>query len=186
MSYRKSFPVIWRRGALLAATALLALITAACSGGGHPAAAGHHASPAATSPAQLAVAYAQCMRKHGVTDFPDPTVNSNGGNNSISSSFNPKGVNPATLQSAQSACRRLSPQNFGPPGADTPQNIKREVTWAACIRKHGVPGFPDPSSNGQFNLGPSVNVQGAQFQAATKACQSVRPPFLAINQGRSS
>jgi hypothetical protein len=186
MSYGKNVPRLWRRGALLAAAALLALLTAACSGGGHPAAASHRASPAATSPAQLAVAYAQCMRKHGVTSFPDPTVNSNGGNTSISSNFNPKGVNQATLQSAQSACRKLSPQNAGPPGANSPQNIKREVTWAACIRKHGVPAFPDPSSNGTFNVGPSVNVQGSQFQAATRACQSVRPPFLAINRGRSS
>jgi hypothetical protein len=170
--------------AMLAVAAGITLLTAACGGGGTPTdAASASASASASSPATMALAYAQCIRKHGVPNYPDPTVNGN----SVSSGVNVNslGVSQSVLQAAQNACKSLSPQNFVPPGANSAQNIAQDRTYAQCIRNHGVPDFPDPTSNGVFNVPASVNVQGSAYQAASKACQSVRPHFLAISQNGS-
>ena len=83
------------RGAiLLAASACLALLLAACSGAGPtsngvatlPSAGAGSAAEASASPtpnpsdqyAQI-LAYSQCMRTHGITDFPDPQTGPGGG-----------------------------------------------------------------------------------------------------------
>ena len=81
-----------RAGLLAAAAAGVALLAAACSGAtttttvittppttAAPPAAASTATPATTAPAttapttyQLAVAYAACMRSHGIPKYPDP------------------------------------------------------------------------------------------------------------------
>lgn len=167
--------------ALLAATAGIILLTAGCGGGKPADAASASASASPTSPAEMALEYAQCIREHGVPKYPDPTVNGN----SIGSgdNVNALGVSQSVLQAAQNACQKLSPQNFVPAGADTAQNIAQGRTYAECIRTHGVPDFPDPSSDGKFDVPTSINVQGPAYTAASKACQSVRPHSLWISQG---
>jgi len=81
----------WRSGALLAALVALGLGLAAC-GGGSPNASSNPASsaisgcspsgcssPGASAAAEaIAVKFSGCMRSHGLTDFPDPTIGSNG------------------------------------------------------------------------------------------------------------
>lgn len=65
------------------------------------------------SPAQIQALIAQmvknaeCMRAHGVTNFPDPTVNVPG----ILAGFSLKGLDPNSphFQAAQKACQRLAP-----------------------------------------------------------------------------
>jgi hypothetical protein len=49
------------------------------------------------------------------------------------------------------------------------------VKFAACIRSHGVPNFPDPNSQGVFSLSGSDATlpQTPQFQTASKACRSL-------------
>jgi hypothetical protein len=54
------------------------------------------------------------------------------------------------------------------------------LAFSRCMRAHGLPNFPDPSSNGhgiQLSVGPSsgVNPQAPAFQAAQKACQHLMP-----------
>jgi hypothetical protein len=53
---------------------------------------------------QAALAHAQCMRAHGVPDFPDPKVSSNGGGVTVSSGG--PGMNPGSpaFQQAQKIC----------------------------------------------------------------------------------
>ena len=57
---------------------------------------------------QPALAHAQCMRKHGVPNFPDPTVSSNGG--AIVQRSGGEGLNPRSpaFQQAQKLCGRAS------------------------------------------------------------------------------
>jgi hypothetical protein len=45
------------------------------------------------------------------------------------------------------------------------------------MRKHGVPGFPDPDSAGSFPVSglSSLDPSSPQFQAALKACAARRP-----------
>jgi hypothetical protein len=49
------------------------------------------------------------------------------------------------------------------------------IRFAACIRAHGVPGFPDPNAQGVFSLsGSQASLpQTPQFQTASKACRSL-------------
>jgi hypothetical protein len=49
--------------------------------------------------------------------------------------------------------------------------------FAACMRSHGVPNFPDPSSGGGINIGPrsGINPDSPQFQSAERTCQKFLP-----------
>ena len=55
--------------------------------------------------------------------------------------------------------------------------------FSACMRSHGVPNFPDPSPQGEIQIGPGsgVDPRSAKFQSAQSACRSVLP-----NGGRPS
>lgn len=63
-----------------------------------------------------------------------------------------------------------------PTGDD--QNDKG-VAYSQCMRKNGVPGFPDPV-NGRLMLraspGGPVDPQSPQFKAAQQACKALQPP----------
>jgi hypothetical protein len=57
--------------------------------------------------------------------------------------------------------------------------------FAACMRKHGVPDFPDPNSSGMFPLSSLEKLHPITpvLQAAFKTCQSLEPkvgPRLAL------
>src|SRR5215472_4555615 len=59
-----------RRTAALAAMALIALLATACAGGPS-----HDSATGGPTREQAALAYARCMRSHGVPGFPDPDSN---------------------------------------------------------------------------------------------------------------
>jgi hypothetical protein len=118
---------------------------------------------------QEALKFSQCLRSHGVPNFPDPT--STGGIDINSSS----GINPNNpqFQAAQKACQRY----FGPrpSGAQQAQAEKQALAFAACMRDHGVPNYPDPTfgPNGAISRGdgPSgVDQNSLAFQNAVKKC----------------
>jgi hypothetical protein len=176
-----------RRGKAATLTAILglaALLLAACSGssrsaGSDPASSGGNSSPAGGSASSgnggLTVAFSQCMRDHGITNFPDPN-----GSGSISGSGNASGnpINPMSpqFQAAQQACQKyLQGGSTGSPASQA-QEINQALKVTACMRSHGYPGFPDPTiSNGNiaFNgtsLG-SVS-RTPTFQSQLQKCQS--------------
>ena len=155
---------------------LFALIAAACSsspkspgvaGGDRPsttAQAGRAGSPSSDALAQM-MAYAKCMRGHGIADFPDPTPNPGGPGGSFN--FNATGdLSPTSsaYQSANRACQALLP-NGGQIRAPSAKRLAAEVRLAACMRTHGVPEFPDPNGQGAFNLG-EVDKGTPQFSSA--------------------
>jgi len=49
--------------------------------------------------------------------------------------------------------------------------------FSACMRAHGVPNFPDPSPQGDIQIGPGsgIDPRSAKFQAAQKACRAQLP-----------
>src|SRR6266568_8142725 len=101
----------WR--ALLPAVAGMAVLVTACGGGGSSAAGG-------SSPYQKAVAYAQCMRSHGVPGFPDPDSK---GNFILNGKEDHLGGSPQQNQSADKACRHLLP-NGAPMTVAQPQKAR--------------------------------------------------------------
>jgi hypothetical protein len=132
---------------------------------------------AATSDYQKAVAYSQCMRAHGLPNFPDPDSK---GRILITGS-GPAGQSRAdgpdspAFRSADNSCKRLRPK--GPSGSDRQQQAQQMLKFAQCMRAHGVPNFPDPIVSGggiQIKLN-GVNPNSPQFKSAQQACQSVVP-----------
>ena len=56
-------------------------------------------------------------------------------------------------QAAQRACRHLIPESgLGPPETATPTRTRLAdaLSFARCMRAHGFPSFPDPTSQGQL------------------------------------
>lgn len=120
---------------------------------------------------QDALEFSQCMRSHGVPNFPDPTssggieVNSNSGIDPRSSQF----------QAAQEACQKhIGPR---PSLAQQAQAEKEALAFAACMRAHGLPNFPDPTfgPNGSISQGDrstGVDPDSPAFRNAVKKCNS--------------
>jgi hypothetical protein len=170
-----------RSARALVATALVlplvALVVAGCGGGSKAAetGSGSASAPAGSSSgsdvnAQLA-RFSQCMRQHGEPDFPDQrTVNGR-----IQLTL-PQGMNPssAQFQQAMQACRSLAPaQQNGSGSADSAQQDQL-VKFVKCMRKNGVPNFPDPTKGGQTVV-TGIDPSSPQFQTAMQACQSLIP-----------
>ncbi len=169
----------------------LAVLLAGCGGSTSPGVAGsvsnngNHASASTTSLSRVmaqAVAYARCMRSHGVSDFPDPTPSQGGGvafqiTGGPGSDLNHE--NPR-FKAAGQACQSLL-AGGGQPAPLSAQKIAAEVEWARCMRTHGVPGFPDPNAQGAFDSSRFDDTSPA-FQTASRACASVEPtgPVAAV------
>src|SRR5438445_372153 len=49
--------------------------------------------------------------------------------------------------------------------------------FAACMRSHGVPNFPDPDSRGGIRIGPSTGIDpnSPKFKAAQQTCRKLLP-----------
>lgn len=161
----------------------LSLVAAGCGGGsptpgvaqiGTVTTTAQSPSPASTTPAQGAaskadfVAFVDCMQKHGV----QAQLAQGGHGVSITGKLGP---NAPQFQAAQKACQKLlpggGPQPLSP--AQQAQEVKELVALAQCMRSHGYPNFPDPSSQGVFNLsgGSGVDPNSPQFQSAMSACR---------------
>jgi hypothetical protein len=158
----------FRRAGVLAALVVMALLTAAC-GGSTPTHAGGSSPTGTSAPHQEELAVAQCMRSHGVPDFPDPTANGDIPNVSADS----LGVSSSVYQSALNACRHLAPDATPSSGAQRRQMLSQLLQFARCMRSHGVPDFPDPDSVGLRV--PHDMTQLPQYQRAYQACGSLLP-----------
>ncbi len=120
------------------------------------------------------VRYTACMRAHGVPKYPDPdahgviTI-------TISTALDPSSP---LFQSAEGDCRQLIPAEKGLSAAKEQQFKARMLAFAACMRSHGVPNYPDPTfgSGGvtQRSGGNGMDPNSPIFRAAQKNCQSNR------------
>jgi hypothetical protein len=159
-----------RAGALGLLIAGLAVVLAACGGDG-----GSGSAPAQSSASSGqqsgAVAFAQCMRSHGVTDFPDPR----NGRFLINSAVQ----NNPHFQSGVQACQHLlGPGGLSNGGGAGSSRNTQLLRFAHCMQTHGVPQFPDPSANGALVRPQGLNPNSPQFQQAWQKCQSQLPGGL--------
>lgn len=163
--------------ALVAAVACTAVT--ACGGGGTVTGVGT-AATGKSSPYALS----KCMRAHGISNFPDPTVSPGGGagltiSRSIgSAALTVDGISfsgPA-FEAASKACKEYLPGGGGPPPPMTAAQKRRLLAMAQCMRTHGVPTFPDPTfSGGGARLRPlGVDPRSPAFQHAAAACGGPR------------
>jgi hypothetical protein len=75
--------------------------------------------------------------------------------------------------------------------AASPPTYAQEIALVGCMRSHGVPNFPDPSSSGGYSLssngsltgaGGSVDIDSSQAQAAYGDCRHLIPGGPSISQ----
>lgn len=151
-----------RHGVLLALVAVsCALAIGACGASGPSSSAGTGSGDT------LALKFANCVRAHGVPNFPDPGSPVGGPNSSINEQA------PAFV-SAERTCDKLT-DNPQPKGSPLPEAQRiAALKQAQCFRTHGVPNFPDPtfpSTGGLFiPAGSGVNPQSPAFKQASAAC----------------
>jgi hypothetical protein len=157
------------------------VLAAGCGSGGHKPPSGGGSGP--QRGIAEAIAFARCMRSHGVPNFPDPHVTTQGGGVGVSQGISAQVAQAPAFKSAQAACGKLSPAEAGnSPGPQTAAEHAQSVKYAACLRAHGVPNFPDPSANGVFRVPPAINLQAPAFNNADRDCSSVRPRSIAMAQ----
>lgn len=154
----------------------------------NPAAAGSGAGSA--SPGSQAVAYSSCMRAHGVPNFPDPKVSTNGNEVKVAIGVNPSITGNPQFKSAQQACGKLLPgggPGSGPNHQISPREEEQYLKAAACIRSHGIPNFPDPTfSGGGVHIDhQDLNESSPTFKAAVHACESLIPGGVHGGSGSS-
>ena len=154
------------------ALVILAATLAGCGGSSS----GH---VAATSGGWLA--FSGCMRSNGVASYPDPV---GAGQPPPKKSLTELGVSSRRFQAAESSCRHLLPGGGGPPDAAARRRVAAlSLAFARCVRRHGVPGFPDPDASGRIPDPATGGIdQGSPtFEAANAACGKYRPPYMPSN-----
>jgi hypothetical protein len=118
--------------------------------------------------------FSTCMRKHGVTNFPDP--NSEG----LITIDSGMGIDPGSpaFKSAQNVCDKLLPNGGRPTPAQIAQQQQQLLAFSACMRAHGLKDFPDPSNGGlrlSVHPGSDLDPNSPTFQNAQKACRKYMP-----------
>jgi hypothetical protein len=167
------------RARLLTVAALLcgALVTG-CGGSSSSPTGGASTSASAASAVESGLAFTRCIRSHGVPNFPDPKVSGQMVRLGSASTLQ----SPA-FQSAARSCQRLLPK--GPPGSGppSPQAQAGMLKVSVCMRKHGIPSFPDPTTSPPSNsagvigsggyyltIPSSINTNSPAFEQAAAAC----------------
>jgi hypothetical protein len=179
-----------RRLPIALAAFSFALVLTACGGSSKPAT---HTSPSSTSKGSPSsyeksqLATAACIRKHGVPGFPDPSFGAGGAQVNLHLPA-AMGSSPA-FALAQKDCAKLGLELAGYAGESvkpTDAEMAQWVSVARCMRAHGVPNFPDPTTSlppnparysAAFNMNgvdwaipKSIDLQAPAVKHAATAC----------------
>jgi hypothetical protein len=129
------------------------------------------ASPGSLAAARVAVA---CARKHGMPSVPDPTLGANG-------QVTFPGGTPTPTPEVRSACaaqiRAAQAASSTLPNLSS-SDMQALLRWAACMRAHGFPHWPDPNPQGVFYENGHDGTQ-VMHQRAEAACRSLPGSSLA-------
>jgi hypothetical protein len=163
--------------------------------------AGRQPNGGGSSTSPSAVAYAGCMRSHGVASYPDPTS----GGNLPKGGAEAFGVSTTVFAAAQLTCQHLLPATGGSfiaqfqqcvSGGVCPPSLVQEAlttqrAFAQCMRSHGVPNFPDPriGRNGAPYFPASdaglsrADTHSAEFRSKEEQCQGVAGGSVPVLMG---
>jgi hypothetical protein len=146
-----------RIASIVLVTGLMAALLAACGGSNKPASRGRGPGVSFSKFASDAYKHSACMRSHGVSSFPDPTVVHNSHQQIVGLRVTPAITGSPSFKSAQATCAHLMPAPQGntvngPSAAQVRAHTEGMLGFAACMRRHGFSRFPDPNSQGQLSL----------------------------------
>jgi hypothetical protein len=171
-----------RTGLIVSALLLILVLASACARGSNdPGVAGQGSSstPSASpsgDPGDGGLAYAQCMRDHGISDFPDP-----GASGGTPLQFEPgTDLDPDSPQykAADDACSSLLPPSSSSVWTPSPHELDQLVRFAQCMRAHGIQmSDPDPTTGDMTSPG-SVRAEQENdpvYEAAYAACKDELP-----------
>ena len=112
-----------------------------------------------------ALAFAQCVRDNGYPEFPDPDTE--GG-----FKFLIKPGSADRFQAATAACRDLAPEGMRDDDV-TPEELDVLIKLSQCVRENGVPEFPDPGPQGNFDLSSSgIKPGDTRLETAMATCRA--------------
>ena len=155
----RAFAAIARKVSFALVAVGCALAIPACGASGTP---GNATRAEGSAPA---VAYAGCMRSHGVPNFPDASAS---GGFDILPTINP--ASPSYV-SARQTCAKLLPGPVATPIVSASERLGL-VAAAKCMRTHGVE-IADPTFNGPYitlDVPDHTTIQSPVFKRAEKTC----------------
>jgi hypothetical protein len=163
----------------------VALLFAACGGASSPGVAsvkgsststtiaggvaGNSGGPPTQAQLQAMTKFAQCLRKHGLPNFPDPPYSSGELRNLGYAPLGHPGKYAAQMAKATNACHELAlAAGFVQSQAEQEQHLAQMLKISECMRANGVSNFPDPNAQGVI-ISPSI-VANPSYSAAVKKC----------------
>jgi hypothetical protein len=170
---------------------LLALGVAGCGGGGKTGGVASLGAGKATPTTaagggsdrmQGALAFARCMRQHGV-DLPDPQVSGD----MIVQDLGDNGEDDPKVKAAQQACKQHLPNGGQAQRPNPQQQQQRALAFARCMREHGI-SLPDPKVTAEGilqELPRGLDPDDPRVQAAEHACHQYGslPPSIGPQRG---
>jgi hypothetical protein len=161
----------------LAVVVIGVVLLAGCGGQGSSGqGAAGASSPAVSVTGQKAIyaEIAQCMRAHGQPNFPDPVQDSNG-----DWGFPLSAGKPAPVTACESLFRqaRSINQAISTSQAVPVAELAKLRAFAKCMRRHGLPDWPDPTQGGRFELPGRYALPAGQRLIAVplRACPGAHP-----------
>ncbi len=161
-----------------AATAVaFSILAAGCGGGGSPRVANVASSTTAArtmTPQDELVAYSHCMRSSGVPNFPDPERVAG---RAMKLTIQRLVTSNHRFGAAARACEHLLPAGSRE-SQDTAQQkrvqLANELSFARCMRGHGLSRFPDPSAQGGLTVemvqAHGIDVRSPAVLRVVRAC----------------
>lgn len=128
-----------------------------------------------------AIKFTDCVRSHGIANFPDPPTQ---GDPSSGRTWKSAFANQSPgFVSAAAACQHFMPRAQAPTQSTThsPAQIAAMLAFARCIRSHGFPNFPDPTSAGithEMIAAAGINLHQPAVVQAADACVGVTHGLL--------
>ncbi|MDE3189335.1 MAG: hypothetical protein KGL94_00805 [Acidobacteriota bacterium] len=129
--------------------------------------------PSRGSTRDQALAYARCIRSHGVPLWPDPDAD--GAFDKSALTPQKLGVGTAQIGRAQRTCTAFLPTYSA---AGQARVLAEALRFSRCMRAHGATNFPDPESNGAIRI-PHAMESSPAYLAALRFClrrYGVPPP----------
>lgn len=165
---------------LVPVAALATVALAACgssNGPTVPSLSGGTQTEASAPPGSLAAARAAvaCARKHGMPGVPDPAVGANG-------QVTIPGGTPTPTPAVRSACAaqiRAAEADSSTLPTLNASDMRALLRWAACLRTHDLPRWPDPNAQGEFHVRSADAGTSVTYSRAEAACRSLRGGTLA-------
>jgi len=123
------------------------------------------------------------MQSHHVPNFPDPQP---AATNAKFPGAQQLGVSSSVYQAAENSCERLLPAGIDDqfPAAEVPLLLRGMRSFSQCVRSHGVPNWPDPTTDSDGHIGfdlvgiPGLDSDSPRVQAVLQECEHLLPSQL--------